>query len=48
MAIMDWANRAVLALRLSNTMDVSLCVSAPEEALPRFGTPDIFSTDQGD
>jgi putative transposase len=32
-AIMDWASRAVLAWRLSNTMDVSFCVSALEEAL---------------
>jgi putative transposase len=46
-AIMDWASRAVLAWRLSNTMDVSFCVSALEEALSRFGTPDIFNTDQG-
>jgi putative transposase len=46
-AIMDWASRAVLAWRLSNTMDVSFCVSALEEALVRFGTPDIFNTDQG-
>ena len=36
-AIMDWASRAVLAWRLSNTMDVSFCVSALEEALSRFG-----------
>lgn len=46
-AIMDWASRAVLAWRLSNTMDVSFCVSALEEALARFGTPQIFNTDQG-
>lgn len=46
-AIMDWASRAVLAWRLSNTMDVSFCVSALEEALSRFGKPDIFNTDQG-
>jgi putative transposase len=46
-AIMDWASRAVLAWRLSNTMDVSFCVSALEEALARFGKPDIFNTDQG-
>ena len=46
-AIMDWASRAVLAWRLSNTMDVSFCVSALEEALTRFGTPEIFNTDQG-
>jgi putative transposase len=47
MAVMDWASRAVLAWRLSNTMDVSFCVSALEEALARFGKPEIFNTDQG-
>jgi putative transposase len=46
-AIMDWASRAVLAWRLSNTMDVSFCVAALAEALARFGTPEIFNTDQG-
>ena len=46
-AVMDWASRAVLAWRLSNTMDVSFCVAALEEALARFGGPDIFNTDQG-
>jgi putative transposase len=46
-AIMDWASRVVLAWRLSNTMDCSFCVSALEEALARFGKPDIFNTDWG-
>ncbi len=46
-AIIDWASRAVLAFRLSNTMDVSFCVSALEQALQRFGKPEIFNTDQG-
>jgi putative transposase len=46
-AIMDWASRAVLAWRLSNSMDVAFCVSALEEALARFGQPEIFNTDQG-
>ncbi len=46
-AVIDWATRAVLAWRLSNTMDVSFCVSALEEALARFGRPEIFNTDQG-
>jgi putative transposase len=46
-AIMDWASRAVLSWRLSNTMDVSFCVAALEEALLRFGKPQIFNTDQG-
>jgi len=44
---MDWASRAVLAWRLSNSMDVAFCVSALEEALARFGRPEIFNTDQG-
>jgi len=46
-AVMDWASRAVLAWRLSNTIDGSFCVSALEEALARFGKPEIFNTDQG-
>ena len=46
-AIIDWASRAVLAWRLSNTMDVSFCLVALEEALPKFGKPEIFNTDQG-
>jgi len=46
-AIMDWASRAVLSWRLSNTMDSSFCVEALEEALARFGRPEIFNTDQG-
>src|SRR3989442_6917423 len=46
-AVIDWASRAVLAWRLSNTMDTSFCVSALEEALARFGKPGNFNTDQG-
>jgi putative transposase len=46
-AIMDWASRAVLAWRLSNTLDADFCVRALEDALARFGRPAIFNTDQG-
>jgi putative transposase len=46
-AIIDWASRAVLAWRLSNTNDASFCAAALEEALLRFGRPRIFNTDQG-
>src|SRR2546430_7388714 len=46
-AIIDWASRAVLSWRLSNTMDVSFCRAALEEALTCFGRPEIFNTDQG-
>ena len=37
-AIIDWASRAVLAWRLSNTNDASFCAAALEEAMLRFGT----------
>ena len=46
-AIMDRATRKVLAWRLSNTMDAGFCVAALEEALARYGKPEIFNTDQG-
>ena len=46
-AVMDWATRRVLAWRLSNTMDTEFCLEALTEALGRYGTPEIFNTDQG-
>src|SRR5262249_54446892 len=45
--VMDWASRAVLAWRLSNTLGAGFCVAALEEALARRGRPEIFNTDQG-
>ena len=46
-AIMDWHSRRVLSWRVSNTLDTDFCIEAPEEALQRFGAPEIFNTDQG-
>jgi transposase InsO family protein len=46
-AVIDWATRAVLAWRLSNTMETGFCIAALDEALARHGTPKIFGTDQG-
>jgi putative transposase len=46
-AIDHWASRAVLAWQLSNTIDDSFVVAALEEALARFGRPEIFNTGQG-
>ncbi len=46
-AVMDWATRKVLSWRVSNTMDVEFCIEALEEALARYGRPEIFNTDQG-
>lgn len=45
--IMDWYSRKVLSWRLSNTMDSDFCVDALEEAIERYGAPEIFNTDQG-
>ena len=45
--IMDWATRTVLSWRLSNTLDSDFCVEALEEALAKYGRPEIFNTDQG-
>ena len=46
-AVMDWFARRVLAWRLSNTMEASFCIDAVEEALAKYGCPQIFNTDQG-
>jgi putative transposase len=46
-AVLDWATRAVLSWRLSNTCDRFFCIEAVEEALRVYGTPEIFNTDQG-
>jgi len=46
-AVMDWATRKVLSWRVSNTMDVEFCIEALQEALARFGHPEIFNSDQG-
>jgi putative transposase len=46
-AIMDWHSRAVLAWQLSNTLGADFCVEALDEAMERYGKPEIFNTDQG-
>lgn len=46
-AIMDWATRRILSWRLSNTLTTDFCIEALEEAITRYGTPEIFNSDQG-
>src|SRR5579863_10585704 len=46
-AVMDWATRRILAHRLSNTLTADFCVEALDEALARYGAPQIVNTDQG-
>jgi putative transposase len=46
-AVVDWVSRRVLAHRVSISMDAEFCREALEEALARYGCPEIFNTDQG-
>lgn len=46
-AIMDWHTRKVLAWRISNTLEADFCVAALNEAIHKFGPPEIMNTDQG-
>ena len=46
-AVLDWASRRVLAWRLSNTLTTDFCLDAVQDAVVRYGTPEIFNTDQG-
>ena len=46
-AVIDWYSRKVLSWRISNTLDTMFCADCLEEALQRYGNPEIFNTDQG-
>jgi putative transposase len=46
-AVMDWFARRILASRLSISLEVDFCIEAVDEALRRYGRPQIFNTDQG-
>jgi putative transposase len=46
-AVVDWYSRKILSWRLSNTMDTRFCLEAVDEALSKYGRPEIFNTDQG-
>jgi putative transposase len=45
--VLDWATRRILAWRLSNSMTADAPVEALEEAIAKYGTPEIMNTDQG-
>jgi len=44
---MGWHTRKVLSWRITNTLDADFCVEALNEAMHRFGPPQIMNTDQG-
>jgi putative transposase len=45
--VLDWASRRILAWRLSNSLTADFCVEALDEAITRYGAPEIMNTDQG-
>jgi len=46
-AVIDWYSRRILSWRISITMDVQFCLDAVQEAIDRYGVPEVFNTDQG-
>ena len=46
-AILDWHSKSVLAWKLSSVMDTALATDVLKDAIGKYGTPDIFNTDQG-
>lgn len=46
-AVMDWYSRKILSWRVSNTLEPSFCIDALNEAIAKYGCPEIFNTDQG-
>jgi putative transposase len=46
-AVVDWSTRRVLSWKVSITMDAHFCLEAVEEAIARYGAPEIMNTDQG-
>jgi putative transposase len=45
--VLDWFSRRVLSWGVSITMEAAFCVETLEDALARYGKPEIFNTDQG-
>ena len=46
-AIIDWYSRYILSWRVSISLEGEFCVAALEEAIEKYGKPEIFNTDQG-
>ena len=46
-AVLDLLSRKTLTWRLSNSLSTEFCIDAMEDAIARFGRPEIFNSDQG-
>lgn len=46
-AVIDWNSRAILAYKISNSMDATLATDTLKMALDKYPAPKIFNSDQG-
>lgn len=46
-AVIDWHTKSILSWKISNSMDTLLAGTVLKDAIDKYGTPDIFNTDQG-
>lgn len=46
-AIIDLYSRKVLSWEISNTLDTDFCINILEDAIEKYGKPEIFNSDQG-
>ena len=46
-AIVDWFSRLVVGWKISNTLEMDFCLEVYEEAIKKFGPPEIMNSDQG-
>ena len=46
-AVIDWHTKAILAYKISNSMDATLATDVLNEALSKYPKPKIFNSDQG-
>lgn len=46
-AVIDWHSKAILAYKISNSMDATLATDVFKEALSKYPKPKIFNSDQG-
>ena len=46
-AVIDWFSRYILSWKISISLEADFCIEAVEEAIEKYGQPEIFNTDQG-
>lgn len=46
-AVIDWYTKSILSWKVSNSMDTILATDVLQDAISKYGTPEIFNTDQG-